>query len=204
MLNFDPHSIIGTYGFDMAGYLISSRRPRSLYVQTGDIELVRAVARRFVGCLDELLVDDVGLAATIAAEIPLTTRVYDAVEVEAAVAPFSRRSLAAPPPAQYVVVLIENSFSYKSLLRPGQVPDNILAARRWLQQTHEIQTCVGLLDPVFMGRTALSQLAGHRAPSFHFRVGQQALDNIYVTGPRAWVSYIALLGGTRKEGIAGS
>lgn len=195
---FNPHSLMGQYGFDMAGYMISSQRPRQLYVQTRDIEIVRAVARRFVGSLDELLVEEVGLARIIAEEFRLPTRVYDASEIEAAVVPFSRTACATPPPARFVVTLIENSLSYRTLIYPGRVPDNVVAAHNWLRQTHEVQTCVGLLDPVFMARTTVSQLAGHRAPSLHFRMGQRALDNIYVTGVRAWISYIVLLAASRR------
>lgn len=199
MLSFDPHGIIGQYGFDLAGYLASRQKPRRLYLQTTDPQIARAVARRFLGSLNEMLVDQEELARMIHDEYQIPANIYDHTDVETAIIPFSRKNRPTPPPADHVVAIAENSLSYKFVLYPGGVPDNVIPVRKWLKQTHNIQQVWGVLDPVFIGRLAIAQAAGHRIPTLHFRVGQQALDNIYVSGPRAWLSYIVILSASRTE-----
>jgi len=193
---FDPHSIIGQYGLDLACGLIYRKKPQSLYVQTDELPIARAVVRRFLGCFDEVLVDRIEIAQSISTDYHILARVYNQSEVEAAILPFSRKRWPTPPNAELVVVVAENSISYKSLILPGRVPDSVVAVRRWLAQTHSIQECWGILDPVFIGRIAISKLAGHRIPTLHFWASQRALDNIYVTGLRALVSHITLLTGS--------
>lgn len=200
-MEFNPHGLIEQYGLDLAACLINRCSPDRLYVQTENLAIARAVARRFVGCLEEILVDRREIASSIREDYHLPATVYDDSLVDAAIIPFSRQARETPPPAKSMVLLAENSLSYKSLLRPGRVHDSATETRAWLEQRFSDIEVWGLLDPVFVARLALSRLAGHRLPEIHFRVGQQALDDIYVTGYRALISYIVVLSGTLNEAV---
>jgi hypothetical protein len=166
-------------------------------VKTKDLEIARAIARRFVGNLDEMLVDENRMAQILYEDYHINTNVYDQSDVDGVLIPFSRTDKLLPPPrAKHVVVIAENKLSYKSILYPGKVADNVISIRNWLKQTHTIQESWGLFDPVFIGRIIISQLASHRIPAIHFKFSQSALDFIYVKGLRALLSYIVVIHGT--------
>src|SRR5205085_3704836 len=62
---FDPYSLEGHYGLDMACYLLHRQQPRSVRIVSHDAEVVKAAARRLDWVSEPLLVETSQLASTL-------------------------------------------------------------------------------------------------------------------------------------------
>jgi hypothetical protein len=186
------------YALEMAAFLVHLRQPASIRICADDPDVVRAVIRR-CGWAAEVVVESPELIP-VAEVCPMPANVIHAPgkKTDAVVIPYTRRHYTQAPPADYAVAIAHNAFSYKSLLRPGQIEDNILSMRRWFKQTHQVEQQIGLLAPGFIARWSLAAAAGPRSPALHFGWGQRAMDRIYAAGVGAWLSYVLILAGGRR------
>ncbi|OQY46053.1 MAG: hypothetical protein B6242_08830 [Anaerolineaceae bacterium 4572_78] len=190
---FDPYAIYNHYSLEIACYWLHQKQPQSIRLCTDNADIVIAIARRLMWT-KQLIVETENIVTALQNHLNLKTTLYQPnMVVEAAFVPFSRQMYPIQPIAQWLVVVGENSFSYKSLLYPGQVGDNVFALKSWFEKRYRITDKVSLLEPYSMLRWSIASLAGSRFPSIHFQMGQRALDNIYVRNYLWWSGYIIVM-----------
>lgn len=194
---FNPHSIEGHYSLEMASYLVHRAQPRSVRICTEDIEVAKAAVRRLAWVADGIAVEHEEIAEAISKTLGPRLRVANGAEPDVALVPFSRQQYAEAPRARRLILIGHNALSYKSLLYPGQIADNVLGQVRWLRRGYQLQDRVGLFGPGFLIRWILSTAAGPRWAHAHFQLGQRAMDRLFTTA-HWWLGYITVLAGTRR------
>jgi hypothetical protein len=195
---FDPYSLEGHYGLDMACYLLHQQQPRSVRIIACDAEVVKAAARRLDWVSEPLLVETPQLASVLIEQLGVRSVCEAELPADAALVLLPAGLSGLPPMASFIVTVAQNALSYKSLLHPGQVGSNVFALLRWLKQRYIVCEQVGLFGPRFVFNWALSQLAGVRWAPEHFRFGQRAIDNLYSSGSLWWLGYLVVVAARQK------
>jgi hypothetical protein len=199
MNGFNAYAPENTYSFDLAVQWLYRNHPSSVRICSTEPEIVKAAARRLSWIADGIIVENDAAAAAVEAILGVQPQVFTpGTQTDAALMPFSRHNYATPPEAATVVILAHNAFSYKSLLRPGQIEDQVFSLLRWLRKTHRITGRAGLFTPNFLFYWILSLLAAHRVPTLHFRSGQRALDRILDRHLLWYTGYIVVIAGERR------
>ncbi|HET8669241.1 MAG TPA: hypothetical protein VFM05_01065 [Candidatus Saccharimonadales bacterium] len=182
----------------MACYLVHHYQPGLVQICVQDPEMAMAAVQRLAWLENGLFVEHEELREKIRQTLGIKLRLLDRkVEPDVALILFSRRAYTEPPQARHLVLLERNALSYKTLLYPGQIQDNVLAHTRWFQQRYKLHQRIGLFGPSFLCYWSLALLSGSRFAPTHFRQGQKALDRLYTISPMWWTGYMVVLSGDR-------
>ncbi len=200
MAAFDPYSVEGHYGLDLACRLLHARRPSAVAIYSDDLNVTLAAVRRLGWVPGDIFVESTQIADALRASLGVEARVITSgIHADVALVPFAWSRLTSPPDAACVVLLSHNAWSYKSLIAPGTVGATGRSARRWLEQTHAVRDAVGLFTPSFIAQWTVSLASGTRWPNWHFRLGQRAMDRLYSGGVLHRLGYLLVLSGDRRE-----
>ena len=182
----------------MASCLVHHYRPRVVQLCVKDPEIAVAAVQRLTWKGIGLVVEHEELREKIRQSLGLNLGWVDTkTEPDVTLMLFSRKKYATPPIAGHIVLLDKNALSYKGILYPGQIEDNVVSQVRWLQQKYKLDRRIGLFGPSFLFYWSFSLMAGSQLAPIHFRLGQQALDRVYMSTGVWWTGYIVVLSGAR-------
>ena len=195
---FNPNSTEIQYGLQMACYLVHQYQPGVIQLCVKDTEIAVAAVQRLTWKGTKLVVEQEEVREKIRQTLDLHLDLMDGkIEPDIVLVLFSRKSYTEPPQARQLVLLEKNALSYKSLLYPGQIQDNVMAQTRWFQKKYKLNQRIGLFGPGFLFNWSLSLVTGSRFAPMHFRQGQQALDRLYTSSPLWWTGSMVVLSGNR-------
>lgn len=196
---FNPYSIEGHYGMELACRLLHERRPYDVAIYTDDPEVTVAAVRRLGWVRGRILVQHASHRDVVENALGVDVElVNESSHVDSAIVAYSWNQFQRPPDAGFVVLVSRNGFSYRLLTRRKLVGPSYRAARAWLQQTHELKVTEGLFAPGFLGLWGSSLLAGARKSDWHFRLGQLAMDRLYARSRLRTVAYVTVMAGERR------
>lgn len=192
---FDPHSIEGQFSLQMASYLAQTYRPQSVHLCTQDPEVAIAAALRLPWARNGLTIDHEESREAVSSALGLRFKSGDDLEHDVTLVLFSRQRYTVPPKARHLVMVERNALSYKSILYPGQILDDVISQLRWFRRSYRIEQRIGMFGPRFLVNWAISLAAGTRFAATHFLLGQQAMDHLFTTSPLWWIGYLIVLSG---------
>lgn len=198
--SFNPYSIEGHYGLDLACRLVHGKRPRDVAIYADDPEVTLAAIRRLGWVPGSVRVQDAAHVAAVERALGVDVQVVNGTSgADAAIVAYSWDRLLSPPDAGYLVVVSRNRFSYRMISGRQLSGPSYRGARAWLQQTHRLQFSEGMFAPGFLGLWGSSLLAGDRKSDWHFRLGQLAMDRLYARSVLRNVASVTVLAGERRE-----
>ena len=197
---FNPYSIEGHYGMDLACRLLHERRPRDVAIYADDPEVTKAAVRRLGWVPGRILVQSRSHVEAVKSALDIDVYAdQGSGRIDAALVAYSWSKHQKPPEASLLVLVSHNQHSYRLVTTRKRSGSTYRAARAWLQQTHQLTSSESLFAPGFLSLWGSSLLAGSRKSPWHFRLGQLAMDRLYARSALHRVGYVAVMVGERRE-----